>query len=147
MYPDIITGLSDHMPGHVSVLCAVALGARVIEKHFTDSTDRVGPDHPFSMTPSTFHEMVEKTRELQASLGDGLKKVEGNEKETVILQQRSICAAKPLTKGRQLQRSDLDVLRPRPSESISPYEMNKVIGKKIMRDIAAGEKIRWNDLD
>jgi len=147
MYPRIITGLSDHMPGHVSVLGAVALGARVIEKHFTDSTDRVGPDHPFSMTPSTFREMVDRTKELQASLGDGVKKVEENEEETVILQQRSICAAKPLTKGSQLQRSDLDVLRPRPSESISPYEMNKVIGKKLMRDIAAGEKIRWNDLD
>ena len=146
MYPDIITGLSDHMPGHVLVLGAVALGARVIEKHFTDSTDRVGPDHPFSMTPSTFREMVNRSRELQASLGNGVKKVEQNEKETVILQQRSICAAKPLSKGSQLQQSDLDVLRPCPSDGIRPYEMNEVIGKKLMRNIDFGEKISWNDL-
>jgi len=147
MYPNIITGLSDHMPGHVSVLGAVALGARVIEKHFTDSIDRVGPDHPFSMTPTSFREMVERTRELQASLGDGVKKVEENEQETIALQQRSICAAKPLTKDSQLQRSDLDLLRPRSLDSIPPYEINKVIGKTLMRDTAAGEEITWDDLD
>ena len=146
LYPGLITGLSDHMPGHVSVLGAVALGARVVEKHFTDSTDRIGPDHSFSMTPTSFREMVDRTRELQASLGDGVKKVEENEEETVVLQQRSICAAKPLTKGSELKRSDLDVLRPRPTGSIPPYEMNNVVGKKLIRDIAYGEKLNWEDL-
>jgi sialic acid synthase SpsE len=146
-YPGIITGLSDHMPGHVSVLGAIALGARVIEKHFTDSIDRVGPDHSFSMTPISFREMVDRAKELQASLGDGIKKIEENEKETVILQRRSICASKSLNKGRKLNKEDLDVLRPYPSESIPPYDMHKVIGKILKRNIAAGEKISWNDLN
>ena len=72
LYPGIITGLSDHTPGHVSVLGAVAKGARVIEKHFTDSTDRPGPDHAFAMNPKSWREMVERTRELEMCLGDGV---------------------------------------------------------------------------
>ena len=65
-YPGIVTGLSDHMPGHTAVLGAVALGARVIEKHFTDSNKRPGPDHAFAMTPDTWREMVIRTRELES---------------------------------------------------------------------------------
>jgi N-acetylneuraminate synthase len=147
MYPGIIVGLSDHMPGYVAVLGAVALGARVIEKHFTDSTDRVGPDHSFSMTPVTWREMVERTRELEASLGDGQKKVEENELETVVLQRRSICAANGLKKGMLLKNHDLTVLRPCPADSIPPFEMQSVIGKTIKRDINLGEYIKWADLN
>lgn len=64
IYPDIILGLSDHTPGHATVLGAVSLGARIIEKHFTDDIKRVGPDHKFSMDPRSWSEMVERTREL-----------------------------------------------------------------------------------
>jgi N-acetylneuraminate synthase len=85
-YPDTILGLSDHTPGHATVLGAVALGARVIEKHFTDDTTREGPDHKFSMDSDTWRDMVDRTRELENSLGVDIKKVEDNEMETVILQ-------------------------------------------------------------
>ena len=71
----VILGLSDHTPGHSSVLGAVALGARVIEKHFTDNNNLIGPDHKFSMNPKTWSDMVKETRRLELSLGDGLKKV------------------------------------------------------------------------
>ena len=71
MFPDLVLGLSDHTHGHATVLGAVALGARVIEKHFTDDTTRTGPDHPFSMTPQTWREMVDRTRELERALGFG----------------------------------------------------------------------------
>ena len=64
MYPDIILGLSDHTFGHSAVLGAVAYGARVIEKHFTDNNNRIGPDHKFAMNPKTWKEMVARTREL-----------------------------------------------------------------------------------
>ena len=83
-YPNVTLGLSDHTPGHTTVLGAVALGATVVEKHFTDNCDRVGPDHKFSMTPETWQEMVIKTKELELALGDGVKKVEENEKETHV---------------------------------------------------------------
>jgi N-acetylneuraminate synthase len=79
MFPEMILGLSDHTPGHATVLGAVALGARMIEKHFTDDIDRNGPDHKFSMDPKSWRDMVDRTRELEAALGAGLKKVEANE--------------------------------------------------------------------
>ena len=145
MYPGIVLGLSDHMPGHVSVLGAVALGARVIEKHFTDSTEREGPDHPFSMTPATWREMVDRTRELEASLGDGRKKIEENERETVIVQRRCIRAAHALEAGRLLAKADLTVLRPCPPEGIAPFDLLKLIGKRLKRNIASGEHLKWED--
>lgn len=146
LYPGIITGLSDHMPGHVSVLGAVALGAKVIEKHFTDSTDRVGPDHAFSMTPTTWREMVDRTRELEASLGDGIKKIEENETETKVLQRRSVCTIDNIPKGSKLQKHLLTVLRPCPSDGIPPYDLPKIVGKTLKRSVSAGEHIKWEDL-
>ena len=111
-YPGIITGLSDHMPGHVPVLGSVALGARVIEKHFTDSVDRPGPDHSFSMTPKTWREMVDRTRELEESLGNGKKIIEKNELETVNLQRRSVFTTIDLKKGSKIKKEDIRALRP-----------------------------------
>jgi len=90
MFPQAILGLSDHTLGHSTVLGAVALGAKVIEKHFTNDNSLEGPDHKFSMNPSTWKEMVERTRELEFALGNSVKKVEDNEKETYILQRRCL---------------------------------------------------------
>ena len=67
MFPEVVLGLSDHTPGHATALGAIALGARVLEKHFTDDTGREGPDHPFSMAPGPWKEMVERIRELEAA--------------------------------------------------------------------------------
>ena len=78
LFPDAVLGLSDHTPGHATALGAVALGARVIEKHFTDDNSRPGPDHAFAMTPAAWREMVERTRELESALGDTCKVVEEN---------------------------------------------------------------------
>jgi len=147
MYPGLITGLSDHMPGHTNVLGAVALGARVVEKHFTDSTSRIGPDHAFSMTPDTFREMVDRTRELEDSLGDGRKKVEENEKETVILQRRSVCAIGNLSVGTKIQKQDLTALRPCPADGIAPFDLNKIVGRVLNKNIISGQHIKWNDLN
>jgi len=72
----IILGLSDHTRGHTTVLGAITLGARVIEKHFTDDNSRIGPDHKFSMNPRNWHEMIKESRRLEKALGDGLKKIE-----------------------------------------------------------------------
>src|SRR5207249_4774733 len=81
-YPDLILGLSDHTPGHSTVLGAVTLGAHVIEKHFTDDNGREGPAHKFSMDTKSWRDMVDRTRELESSLGLSIKKIEDNEKET-----------------------------------------------------------------
>ena len=145
-YPDAVLGLSDHTPGHATVLGAVALGARVVEKHFTDDTSREGPDHGFSMDPVTWRAMVDATRELEAALGDGIKKVEDNENTTVVLQRRCVRAARDLPAGTELQRSDLEVLRPAPRDAIPAHEIDRAVGRHLQVDVVAGQEIHWNDL-
>jgi N-acetylneuraminate synthase len=146
LYPNLTLGLSDHTPGHVTVLGAVALGARAVEKHFTDDTSRVGPDHAFSMDPGTWRAMVDDVRLLEASLGDGDKKVEDNEQQTVVLQRRCVRAARHLPAGTIVQRADLEVLRPAPLEAIPAHEVSLVPGQKLLRDLEFGESISWADL-
>ncbi len=147
MFPDMVLGLSDHTPGHATVLGAVALGARMIEKHFTDDQNREGPDHAFSMTDKTWQEMVQRTRELEESLGLGLKQVEENEKETVVLQRRAICVKNNVAAGTTLERAYLTVLRPCPPDGLPPYQLTDCIGKKVRRDFNAGEYLRGIDLE
>ena len=147
MFPNIILGLSDHTPGNATVLGAVSLGAKVIEKHFTDDINRKGPDHKFSMTPSTWLDMVQRTRELEHALGCGLKQVEENEKETVILQRRAIRAKADLKIGTILTREHLDILRPCPADGLPPYLLSKLIGQKIRQEVKFGDCIKWTAVE
>lgn len=147
MYPDLVLGLSDHTPGNVTVLGAVSLGARMIEKHFTDDVGRVGPDHAFSMNASSWREMVDRTRELENALGVSIKQVEENEKETYILQRRAICAVTDIELGSILTREQLVVLRPSPKNSLQPYLIDELIGMRVRRNISMGEHLRWTDLE
>jgi sialic acid synthase SpsE len=142
LYPDVTLGLSDHTPGDVTVLGAVALGARVVEKHFTDDTTRTGPDHGFSMDPVTWRAMVDDTRLLEAALGTGVKGVEDNERETVVLQRRCVRAARDLPAGTLLERADLEVLRPAPPEALAAHEVGLAVGRTLVRDLVAGEDVR-----
>ena len=147
VFEGIVLGLSDHTHGHSTVLGAVTLGARVIEKHFTDDCSRIGPDHKFSMDTRTWREMVDRTRELELSLGDGVKKVEKNELETVIVQRRSICAASNISPGKFLTQDDLLMLRPAPPNSLEPHRLNEVVGKKLKHSKHFGEIISLQDLE
>jgi N-acetylneuraminate synthase len=146
MFPDVVLGLSDHTPGCATVLGAVALGARLIEKHFTDDITRVGPDHAFSMTPATWKEMVNRTRELEYALGDPQKRVAGNEKDTVIVQRRCLRAARDLPAGTVLEREMIDVLRPAPSDAIAPYDLDRALGKRLRDTVSAGDALLWTML-
>jgi len=145
-YPKIILGLSDHTIGHATVLGAIALGARMVEKHFTDKNDREGPDHKFSMNPRSWKEMIERSRELENSLGSGEKIIEKNENETVILQRRAIRTKTKLPKGLKLKSADLICLRPCPSNGILPFELKKIVGKTLKKNIEKGDLIKWKDL-
>jgi N-acetylneuraminate synthase len=146
LFPNVTLGLSDHTPGHVTVLGAVALGARVVEKHFTDDTTRIGPDHGFSMDPTTWRAMVDDTRLLEAALGDGQKKVEDNEQETVVLQRRCVRAARDLPAGTTLTREDLVVLRPAPRDSVPAHDVVALVGRTLAIDLVAGEDLKGSDL-
>lgn len=143
MFPDLVLGLSDHTHGHATVLGAVALGARVIEKHFTDDNDRVGPDHPFAMNPESWTAMVRATRQLETALGSGDKFVADNEQETVVIQRRCLRAARTIKPGEIIQREMIDVLRPATQGAIMPYEIQDLVGLKALERIAAGQELRW----
>ncbi len=141
LYPDVVLGLSDHTPGHSTVLGAVTLGARVIEKHFTNSNNQEGPDHQFSMDPKSWKEMVVRTRELEYSLGDGIKRIEENELKSAVVQRRSLRAIKDLEIGTVLVANDLFPLRPIPEDGIEPYQLEKLLGLKLAKPIKKGEHI------
>lgn len=142
MYEDVILGLSDHTKGSITVLGSVALGAKVIEKHFTDDTKRDGPDHPFSMDPIEWKKMVDKTRILEFALGNTIKKVEDNEKETVVLQRRSIRVTRHLINGEKLTKDSIEFQRPCPKNAIDINEFKSIIGMEILKPIEKGDYLR-----
>jgi sialic acid synthase SpsE len=147
MFPHLILGLSDHTPGHATVLGAVTLNARMIEKHFTDDTSREGPDHHFAMDPRTWRDMVDRTRELENALGCGIKQIEENENDTAVVQRRSIRMAHNLSAGSVVKKSDFVMLRPCPPDAIPPHKLGELLGKTLRRSKAAGEHLKWSDLE
>ena len=146
IWPEVVLGLSDHTHGPAAVLGAVALGARVIERHFTDDNDRIGPDHKFALDPTAWRDMVDQTRLLERALGSTEKFVAGNEQASSIVQRRCVRAARPLARGHRLTREDLDVLRPATPGAIKPSEIDLVLGKVLASDLEAGQDIRWTHI-
>ncbi len=146
-YPQMILGLSDHSPQHAAVLGAIALGAKVIEKHFTDDNGRNGPDHPFSLNPIVWKEMVERSRELELALGDGVKRVERNEEDARIVQQRSLYFARDMKKGEKVTKECLRMVRPALKEGFKPYEVDSIVGKVLSAPKKSGDIILKKDLE
>ena len=147
LYPEIILGLSDHTRSYATVLGAIALGANVIEKHFTDDNNRIGPDHKFAMNPQNWREMVEASMELYNALGDGEKRIEENEKQTVIVQRRGLYLKKDIKKGEKIRREDLIALRPMKKDGIEPYQMEKILDKKVKKDLYEDNYLKWEDIE
>ncbi len=147
IWPDVVLGLSDHTHGNTAVLGAVALGARVVERHFTDDNDREGPDHQFALDPTDWRSMVDETRRLERALGSTVKIVEPNEHDTAIVQRRCLRAARDLPAGAAIAREDLDVLRPAPPGALRPPDISSVIGRVLARPMAFGVELRPEDLE
>ncbi len=145
LFPDIVIGLSDHTYGSITTLGSVALGAKVIEKHFTDDTTRIGPDHPFSMTPDSWREMVNATRLLERAMGSSNKELQENENETVILQRRAIRSLKNIKSGEKIRIEDFEFQRPCPRDSYNINSFSKVIGKTINRNLEKGDYLKKDD--
>ncbi|MDO8997148.1 MAG: N-acetylneuraminate synthase family protein [Sediminibacterium sp.] len=138
-FPNVILGLSDHTIGHATVLGAVALGALVIEKHFTDNNENEGPDHKFAMNPKSWSEMVKNANEVYHALGDGIKKVEQNENNSLVVQRRALRSEFDLKKGHIITEQDIVALRPIPLDGIPPYLIHELIGKVLTKNIIKGE--------
>lgn len=147
LWPDVTLGLSDHTHGSTAVIGAVALGARVVERHFTDDNGREGPDHRFALDPNDWRAMVEETRRLERALGSPVKTVAPNERDTYVVQRRCLRAARDLPVGTILKREDLDVLRPAPPGALRPSAIGHTIGRVLARPVAFGVELRPEDLD
>lgn len=120
-------GYSDHTQGIEIPIAAAALGAAVIEKHFTLDRNMEGPDHKASLVPHELKQMVEGIRKIELALGDGIKRVSESEKANVDIARKSIVAARSIKKGEKLTEENLAVKRP--GSGISPMRWDDVIGK------------------
>lgn len=137
-------GFSDHTLGiHIS-LAAVALGARVIEKHVTMDRTLEGPDHSFALMPEEFGDMIAKSREIITALGSLRKIITKGELAKRHLSQRSIVTKRRILKGEILQEQDL--ITKRPGYGLPPSLMSIIVGHRVRRDIPEDEVIRWEDL-
>jgi pseudaminic acid synthase len=139
-----IVGYSDHTPGDTVALGAIALGAKVIEKHITFDRRNKGPDHPHSMTFDEFHAMIRRTRELEQAMGTSIKDVVAEEAETVIVQRRSLTAAKRISKGEKITKAAIIELRP--ALGIPPKFKEAIIGKRANKTLKQGSPIHWSDI-
>jgi sialic acid synthase SpsE len=146
MFPNAVLGLSDHTHSPAPIVGAVAMGARVIERHFTDSNDREGPDHKFAMNPADWAEMVLQVRTLERALGSSDKFVTGSEQETYVLQRRCLRAARGIQAGETITADMLEPLRPAATGAIMPWELDEIIGKKALIDMPYGMDMRWENI-
>lgn len=132
-------GYSDHTPGSVVPLGAIALGGCMIEKHFTDDKRRQGPDHPFAMDGKDFKAMADQIRLLEKSLGSSAKELYPEEGTTVVLQRRCLRAAVNIAKGDRIKKEMVEVLRPCPKNALPPKFETKIIGCKATANIKKGD--------
>ena len=140
-WPGMPLGLSDHTPGHAAVLGAVALGSRVIEKHFTDDSSREGPDHGFALNPIEWGHMVKAVSELELALGDGVKRIEPNEIESRIVQRRALRLKEDTPSGTILTAEHLEALRPCPYGAMTPADIGHVIGRELIARQGEGQAL------
>jgi N,N'-diacetyllegionaminate synthase len=137
-------GYSDHTEGMIAPVLAVALGAKIIEKHFTLSNKMNGPDHRFSLNPKELKEMVGLIRQAEIMLGSGIKKPMYAELEIRKISRKSIIASKNIPAGSKISADMLSIKRP--GKGLSPKYLDRVIGRRATRLIKADTKIKWKDL-
>lgn len=137
-------GYSDHTDGiHIS-MAAIAMGACVVEKHFTLDRNLSGPDHKASLEPGELRLMIKNIRQIETSFGDGLKEPRASELPVRELVRRSVTLAESRVGGAVLGADDLVLLRP--GTGIPPKCLDDVIGKRLKSSMAAGSVLTWSDL-
>jgi N-acetylneuraminate synthase len=145
-WPEVILGLSDHTQSPAPVLGAVALGARVIERHFTDDNNREGPDHKFALNPDNWAHMVDEVRILERALGSEAKHVAENEKETYIVQRHCLRVSRDVKAGETITEDMLEILRPATPGALMAWDIPQVLGKTLVADMPFGKELRTADL-
>ena len=137
-------GYSDHCASLEVAFASVALGASVIEKHYTLDNSMPGPDHRASMEPRELADLVAGIRAVESALGDGVKVPKASERGNRATMRRSLYADRDLAEGTTLQEQDLIALRP--ATGISPHLIDEVLGRKLQRSITSGTPLDWSDL-
>ena len=137
---NVEVGYSDHSPGTQVPIIAVALGAKVIEKHFTISKKMEGPDHAASLNPKELISMVKSIRATEIILGKSKKFVSKSEKKNILVARKSLFAASDIKKGEKFNLSNLVCLRP--GSGISPVHIDRVCGKKAKKNFSKGKLIK-----
>jgi N,N'-diacetyllegionaminate synthase len=137
-------GYSDHTEGVFVSVSAVAMGATLIEKHFTLDKDMLGPDHKASLNPEEFKEMVRQIRGVEQCLGSGIKAPMENELPIRALVRRSVVLKSDKKANEVLELEDLILLRP--GHGVAPVDMKMVVGKKLLVDYKSGSTLQWSDL-
>lgn len=132
-------GYSDHTPGIEIPVAAVAMGACIIEKHFTLDRNMEGPDHKASLEPDELAAMVKAIRNVEAALGDGIKRPSPSEIKNIPIARKSIVAKKKILKGERL--TEENITTKRPGNGISPMRWNEVLGSSAIRDFDIDEII------
>ncbi len=136
-------GYSDHTLGIEVPVAAVAMGAKIIEKHFTLDNKLPGPDHKASLEPGELREMVKAIRNIEIALGDGIKKPNKSEIEIIKVARRSLIATRDIRVGEIIKESDIAIKRP--GTGILPKFKEIVIGMKLINDIRQDETFRWEN--
>jgi len=143
-FPGLDVGYSDHTIGITACLCAAAMGARVIEKHFTYDKNAEGPDHMVSADPVEMKVIVDGIRAFEVMKGDGIKRPADSESTTRINNRKSIVLEKSLKKGGIITRDHIAIKRP--GYGIQPKFFDQVIGRTAQRDLAKDEILAWEDI-
>ena len=138
-------GYSDHTKGIEVPIAAVALGAIVIEKHFTLDRNMEGPDHKASLEPSELKLMVQSIRNIEKAIGQNTKEPSASEIKNIAIARKSIHLSKNVKAGHLLTEADL--IMKRPGDGISPMKINDVIGKKTKSDLDEDTKLSWTLLE
>ena len=138
-------GYSDHTLGLAVSTAAVAMGALIIEKHFTLDRDLPGPDHKASLNPDELKALVKQIRDVELALGSAVKEPTTSELPVRALVRRSVTTIKSIKKGVVIRNEDFALLRP--GTGILPADLVKVVGKKTKRDIDSGVTLQWSDLE
>jgi N,N'-diacetyllegionaminate synthase len=136
-------GFSDHTLGSEVALAAVALGACVLEKHLTLNVDLEGPDHKASLEPEELARLVSAVRVVESALGDGRKRPTAAEAETKLVVRRRVLAGRHLTAGTQL--AEVDLILRRAGAGAFAEELPALLGRRLVRDVAAGEPVASDD--
>lgn len=142
-----LLGFSDHTPGWTAACAAVAKGACVIEKHFTDDRGRPGPDHAFAMLPDEWRYMVSAAGATWATLGDRMKKVEANEVEARIVQRRALRWHYDIAAGEVADTEDIVATRPCPEGALLPERLDEIVGMRLTRAVEGDTLVRLTDVE